>query len=130
MEPTVGPHRIQGSQNKKKCHMMLKNVKKDGTKGPATCLAAADKAQTRSEKGWQIIANSWDFNGGPVANTPHPQRRGPWGAISGQGTRYYMSQLGSHAATKDPACHNQDSSSCRINKYIFKLVFTLASEEQ
>ena len=33
-----------------------------------------------------------DFPGGPVAKTPHYQRRGP-GLIPGQGTRSHMLQL-------------------------------------
>ena len=48
-----------------------------------------------------------DFSGGPVAKLHAPNAGGP-GLIPGQGTRSHMhaATKSSHAATKDPTCHN------------------------
>ena len=41
---------------------------------------------------------------------------GGTGSIPGRGTRSHMMQLkGSHAPTKDPACHNEDQKSMCCN---------------
>ena len=59
-----------------------------------------------------------DFPGGPVAKTPHYQRRGP-GLIPGQGTRSYMPQLSVHRLQLKISCATAKKTQCsQIN--IFK----------
>ena len=88
------------------------------------------KAQTRSEKGWQTIGNSWDFNGGPVAKIPHSQCRELQGAIPGWGTRSYMSQLRVHMLQLKILHAITKTQRYQINKYFLKTGLALASEEQ
>ena len=83
---------------------------------------------SRTMKGWSQSKNNtlntslWinrdrrrslggDFPSGPVAKTLTPNAGGP-SLIPGQGTGSHMSQLtmSSPAATKDPACCNEDGS--------------------
>ena len=54
----------------------------------------------------------WDFPGGPVAKTPCSHCRG-LGSIPGQGTRSHTTTKGLNAATKDPACHEEEQR-CRV----------------
>lgn len=68
---------------------MLRRARQ-GSKLHVTWLLVSP-GQTRSEKEWQIIANSWDPNGGPVAKHSSPNA-GAWeGTISGWELDYYMS---------------------------------------
>ena len=64
-------------------------------------------------KCWSVLPN-WGFPGGPLAKTT-PNTRG-LGLMPGQGTRFHMPQLSSHAIMKIPLAATKTKCS-KINKY-------------
>ena len=55
------------------------------------------------------IGLCWDFPGGPVAKTPCSRCRGPRFDPWSENYIPHAATKSSHAATKDPKCHNQRS---------------------